>query len=346
MTTFAYVTASGDDLIRVFEMDGAGRLTLRRDVPAASGPSALASSPDGNTLYCSLRSSRELASYRFESGGGLTPVSRRPLDADACYIAPDKTGRFLLSAYYAAGKAAVHRIEAGGSVGELVCTVPTAARAHCIESDASNRYVFVPHPLDANCIFQLLFSQETGRLTPNPATPRLEAAAGDGPRHFVISLDQRFLYTSNEDGSSVSAYHFYGPEPRQDGSEGPAGTLSSFQTLSTLPPGFRGSNTCAQIHLHPCGRWLYVSNRGHDSIAVFAVDTVSGRLQTVQWQETEAVPRVFQIDPAGGILLAAGQGSGTAASYAIDPGSGALSPLSTCRVGERPMWILFRQDGE
>lgn len=338
MTTYVYITAAGDDLIRVFEMDGVGRLTHRLDRPVGGGPSALATAANGKFLYCSLRASRELAAFRFERSGGLDLLGKRSLDADACYIAPDKTGRFLLAAYYGAGKVTAHRLEDDGAVGQLVCTLPTAARAHCIETDRSNRFAFVPHPVDANCIVQLLFDERMGQLTFNPSTPRVLAADGDGPRHFVFSLDQRFVYTSNEDGSSVTAYHFDGAPQSELG----GGVLRPFQTLSTLPEEFSGENTCSQIRLHPSGHTLYVSNRGHDSIAIFAVDSHNGALTRRGWQETEAIPRVFNIDPSGRILLVAGQGSGRAASYAVDAGSGALAPLGVYDVGAKPMWVLFR----
>jgi len=343
MTTFVFITLSGDDLIRSFEMHSDGRLEQRQVVDAAGGPSALASSPDGRTLYCSLRSSNELAAFRFEPDGGLRLLGKRQLDADSCYVAPDKSGRFLLSAYYGAGKAMVHRIEPDGSVGLEVCSRNTAARAHCIETDDANCFALVPHPLDANSIFLFQFDERSGQLTPNQPADRQIAADGHGPRHFVFSLDQRFVYTSNEDASSVTAYHFDRSAGSQAESDQGGCALRPFQTLSSLPEGFTGANTCAQIHLHPTGRTLYVSNRGHESIVIYAVDTESGQLTLNGWQSTEAVPRVFNIDPAGRFLLAAGQGTGILSTYSISPDSGLLSPLNSYEVGNRPMWVLFRQ---
>lgn len=343
MTTVVYITLSGDDLIRSFEMKNDGQLEQLQVIPAAGGPSALACSPDGQTLYCSLRASKELASFRFGPKGELHLLGKQQVDADSCYVAPDRKGRFLLSAYYGAGKAMVHRIEPDGSVGPLVCRQHTADRAHCIELDDSNRFALVPHPLDANSIFLFQFDEETGQLTPNQPANRLQAADGHGPRHFVFSLDQRFIYTSNEDASSVTSYHFEKPRGSQ-GQSGQVGcALRPIQTLSSLPAGFSGSNTCAQIHLHPAGHTLYVSNRGHESIAIYAVDTESGLLTLKGWQSTEAVPRVFGVDPTGSFLLAAGQGTGNVAAYSISPDTGMLSPLNSYEVGKQPMWILFRQ---
>lgn len=343
MATLVYITLSAEDLIRAYDLLDDGRLRLRQNVAAAAGPSALASAPDGRTLYCSLRASNELAAYRFEPDGGLRLLGKRSLDADACYVAPDKSGRFLLSAYYGAGKATVHRIESDGSVGQEICSQTTAARAHCIETDDSNRFALVPHPLEANSLFLFRFNEQDGQLTPNRPAHQVVAADGLGPRHFVFSLDQRFVYTSNEDASSVTAYHFEKPTESQDQSDQIGCALRPFQTLSSLPGGFTGANTCAQIHLHPTGRTLYVSNRGHESIAIYAVDTESGLLEPRGWQSTEAVPRVFNIDPLGRFLLAAGQGTGVLSTYSIDSRNGLLSPLNSIEVGNRPMWVLFRQ---
>ena len=343
MTTLVYITVSGDDLIRIYEMESDGQLKHRHDVSAVGGPSALASSPDGDTLYCSLRARNELAAFRFEREGGLSLLGKQEVDADACYVAPDKTGRFLLSAYYKAGKAMVHRIEGDGSIASETCSVTTAARAHCIETDESNRFALVPHPLEANSIFMFLFDDKTGQLSPNPSAPQVVAADGLGPRHFVFSLDQQFVYTSDEDASSVTAYHFDKPGSGQTQSNQVSCALRPFQTISSLPGGFTGGNTCAQIHLHPNGRTLYVTNRGHESIAVFSVDKASGALDLQGWQSTEAVPRVFNVDPSGRYLLAAGQGTGNAAIYSIDPDSGLLSHLRTYEVGKQPMWVMFRQ---
>ena len=113
------------------------------------------------------------------------------------------------------------------------------------------------------------------------------------------------------------------------------------EDLSTLPADFDGDNTCAQIHIDPQGTFLYVSNRGHDSIAGFAIDEESGRLSAIGHQLTEPTPRVFNIDETGSLLFVGGQGSGRLATYRINRESGRLSPLANYAVGESPMWVLF-----
>jgi 6-phosphogluconolactonase len=152
---------------------------------------------------------------------------------------------------------------------------------------------------------------------------------GTGPRHYDYHPNEAYVYVVNEQGCSVTAYRF----------DRAAGTLSPLQTLSTLPEGYRGENSCAQIHIHPSGRFLYAANRGHDSIACFAVDPGSGRLTALGQQPSEPVPRTFGLDPAGHFLYAAGQGTGRLAAYRIDQEQGTLSLLDTYAVGEHPMWV-------
>jgi 6-phosphogluconolactonase len=139
------------------------------------------------------------------------------------------------------------------------------------------------------------------------------------------------LYFSNEQGCSVTAYRL----------NGSAGTLSAFQTVTTLPDDYSGENTCAQIQISPSGRSLYATNRGHDSIACFAVDGDTGRLTPIGQVPTEPIPRAFSLDPSGSFLYATGQGTGRLAAYRIDGNTGDLHPLETYAVGKHPMWVLI-----
>lgn len=332
MATFVYVSVAGEDKISILYLDPrSGQLELRSEVAAPSGPAPLAVAPDLGFLYVGLRSSCEIASFAIDAGtGSLLRIGTVPLDADPCYMATDRSGRFLLSAYYRAGKVGVHRIGQDGAVcSPAVQWVPTAPMAHCIMTDRSNRFAFVPHPAGPNLIFQFTFDAQAGRLSPN-AVPRVIPEAGVGPRHYCFHPRQDIVYLSNEQGSSVTAYRL----------DTGAGTLSPFQMLSTLPAGYSGENTCAQIHVTPAGRFLYVSNRGHDSIAIFAIDEDDGRLRCVGQEPTEKTPRVFNVDPAGRYLFVAGQGTGRLASYRIDDQRGTLALLARYAVGENPMWVL------
>ena len=331
MAYHVYISVAGEDRISTFTMDpGTGRLTFQRDHAVEGGPAPLTMSPGKEFLYAGLRSSCHIASFHIDRGtGGLSPIGKVSLESDPCYLSTDRRGRFLLSAYYRAGRAAVHPIgEDGAARGPAIEWLSTAERAHCIQTDPSNGFVFVPHPLGSNVIFQFRFNERTGALTPN-AVPKVFAEEGLGPRHFCFHPKKEVLYFSNEQGSSVTAYH----------SE--AGALTAFQTVGTLPEGFAGSNTCAQIHITPSGRFVYTSNRGHDSIAGFSIDEATGGLTSVGQQPTEQTPRAFTIDPTGGFLFAAGQGSGRLASYRIDQRTGALTPLEVYPAGRNPMWVLI-----
>ena len=151
-----------------------------------------------------------------------------------------------------------------------------------------------------------------------------------GPRHFCFHPSLDVLYTSNEQGCSVTAYAL----------DRATGLLRALQTVSTLPEGFSGENSCAQIRMTPSGRFLYAPNRGHDTIAAFSVDESTGLLTAMGHTPTERVPRAFDIDPSGRFLYAAGLETGRLASYAIDEASGALTPLDVYTIGNGPMWVL------
>jgi 6-phosphogluconolactonase len=209
----------------------------------------------------------------------------------------------------------------------------TAIGAHAIQTDPSNQFAFVPH-IDnrggPNAIFQFKFDPNTGHLTPN-SPPRVGQPTGTGPRHFCFHPSKDMLYFSNEQGSSVTGYNF---DPAN-------GTLSAFQTISTLPTGYEQSNTCSQIQMSPSGKFLYAPNRGHNSIAGFSVDASSGRLTAIGHVSTEERPSAFSLDPEGHFLFAAGSETDRLASYRVNSDTGALTALETYPVGKRPMWVLM-----
>ena len=337
MQTHVYFSIAGENRIAIYTFDVSnGSIEFQENINVTGSPGPLALSPCGNYLYAGLRSSREIASFRIdEETKHLSHLRTIQLDADTCYIATDKTGRFLLSAYYGAGKVTVHAIGDDKTVqGETLQTVETDIHAHCVETDASNRFAFVPHTVPRNAIYQFHFDEGSGKLTQNPVG-NLNPGAPIGPRHFCFHPSKPVLYFSNENGSSVSAYTL------QEGGDHPGILIDLQEDLSTLPADFEEDNTCAQIHIDPQGQFLYVSNRGHDSIAGFAVDEESGALSAIGQQSTEPTPRVFNIDGTGDFLFVGGQGSGRIATYRIDRQNGKLSPLATYDVGENPMWVLF-----
>ena len=335
MPTQLYVSLQGDDCIRRFTLDApTGKLAPLDPVAVPGGPAPMAVDPTGKFLHVGRRGVCEVSSFRIDPHtGDLTPIGTAPLDAEPCYLGMDRQGRFLFSAYYAAGKAAVHPINNDGAIGTPpIEWLDTATGAHALQTDPSNRFAFVPHIAGngPNAIFQYRFDAPTGRLTPN--TPaRLTPPEPVGPRHFCFHPLRDIVYFSNEQGCSVTAYAL----------NSAAGTLSAFQTVSTLPDDFDGDNTCAQIHMTPSGRMLFAPNRGHNSLACFTVDPNTGTLTPTDRIATEPVPRAFGIDPSGHFLYAAGLESGRLAAYHIDADSGTLHHLETYNVGSTPMWVTI-----
>ena len=346
MADHLYVCLQDEDKIVSFAIDaGTGVLTRQAEVPVPGGPSVLAVSPDQRVLYVGHRTKPAISSFLIDHGNGGLTLQGSSSSADApTFLATDRTRRYLLSAYYQGGYAAVHPLETNGGLGAAPPTRhETAIGAHAIATDPSNRFAFVPHiarlndnvlepPKNnpgPNVIMQFRFDQNTGRLTPN-APSRVEQADLVGPRHYCFHPTRDLVYFSNEQGCSVSLYRL----------DGTAGTLSAAQTVSTLPGGYSARNTCSQIHLTPSGKFLYVGNRGHNSIAGFAVDSATGHLTAIGHAPTEAVPSAFGLDPAGDFLFAAGTASGRLAAYRIDGDTGLLTPLATYGVGQRPAAVL------
>ena len=351
MPHYVYVAAQDDNKVGCYTMNAdTGALTHQADVEFPGGPSLLAISPDRRTLYAGHREAPEISSHRIDpASGSLTRTgSVTPEDAPA-FLATDRTGRHLLASYYAGGRAAVHPIGADGELGGPPTEwLATADGAHSILTDRSNRFAYVPHiariqdnvlepPKNIpgpNVIFQFRFDADTGRLTPNNPL-RVEMNGLLGPRHYCFHPSLDVVYFSDEQGSSVTAYNM--------DSEG---RLTASQTISTLPEGHTGRNTCSQIQMTPDGRFLFVPNRGHNSIASFSVDDQTGTLATADRVSTEAVPSAFSLDPQGRFVFGAGSATGRLASYSIDSDSGKMTPLATYDVGQRPMWVLATTLGE
>ena len=350
MPNTLYVGLQDEDKIVAFDIDTeTGALTRQAEVPASGGPSGLAISPDRRTLYVGHRTVPAISSFRIDQRtGALTLLGTVSQQHAPTFMAPDRTGTHLLCAYYQGGGAAVHRLGADGAVGApSLAWLATATGAHAIATDRSNRFAFVPHiarlndnvlepPKNnpgPNVIFQFKYDAQPGSLAPNSPL-RVEQTETLGPRHYCFHPSLDLVYFSNEQGCSVSAYRL----------DNATGTLSAVQTITTLPAGFTARNTCSQIHLTPSGRLLYVGNRGHNSIAGFAVDA-SGRLTPAGQASTEPVPSAFCLDPAGRFVFAAGSASGRLASYRINEETGALTPLTTYAVGQRPQAVLATRLG-
>ena len=329
--TFVYLSIAAEKRIAVYQLDSeTGRLSHKGDCPVVDGePGALTVDPEKRFLLAAIRSTGKLASFRLDSETGkLTHINTVTVGPDPAHISTDRTGRFLFTAYYVDAKVTVHAIGKDGALSEKpIQSIPTADKAHAIVPDPSNRFAFVPHT-GPNAIFQFAFDAKNGKLSAN--TPaKIMTPKNTGPRHLAFHPSKAIAYVDNEHGSGITSYAL--DEKR--------GTLSVLQTLSTLPGDFKGTNACAEIKLHPTGRFAYVSNRGHDSIAAFAIDG-DGKLSVLGQFPTEKTPRSFDIDPSGKYLFAAGESSGKLAGYRVNAKSGELTRFSTYEVGKMPWWVM------
>jgi 6-phosphogluconolactonase len=335
MPDYMYVSSQGEDKIVRFAMDPAtGDLEPQGEVAVPGGPAPIAVDPGRRFLYVARRGECKISSFRIDQGtGGLTMIGTVDLPTDPCYLTTDRRGKFLLAAYYEGKGVSVHPIGDDGAANDLpVERRETARGAHSFQTDPSNRFAFVPHIAGRgpNEIWQFRFDEQTGRLTPN-SPPKVTPEQPVGPRHFCFHPSKEMLYCSNEQGCSVTAYRF----------DTSTGTLTALQTMSTLPPDYTGQNSCSQIQITASGKFLYAPNRGHNSIAGFAVDAITGLLTSIGQAPSEPVPRAFSLDPEGKFLYAAGLESGHLAAYRIDQDCGVLQPLKTYPVGARPMWVML-----
>ncbi len=256
--------------------------------------------------YTIDRSSGALAFLNAVSSGGNGPA----------FVAVDGTGRFVLVANYGDGTVSVLPVGTDGRVAAASDTRAAGAEAHMIVADPSNRFVFVPCK-GADYVAQFVFDADAGKLTPNAAA-YVSTAAGAGPRHLAFHPNGRFAYLINETNSTLTAYAF----------DSTAGTLAEIETQSTVSPGFNGTNTAAEVWVHPSGRWVLGSNRGDDTIVAFAIASSTGKMTMTGFTKAGgATPRDFAFDPTGTWLYAADQDSGLVVPFRFDAAQGSLSAL-------------------
>ena len=232
------------------------------------------------------------------------------------FVGLDRSEAFVLVANYGDGTVSVLPVQAGGKLGNAKSTLSVGSNAHMILTDPSNKFAFVPC-LGSGYVAQFLFDATTGTLTPN-AVPHVTTAAGAGPRHLAFHPNGKLAYLINETNSTLSAYAL---DPT-------AGTLMEIQTVSTLQSGFTGTeNTAAEVWVHPSGAWVLGSNRGDDSLSVFAIDQATGKMTPAgSTKSGGTMPRDFTIDPTGAFVYAANQGTGNVVPFKFDAAHGTLTP--------------------
>jgi 6-phosphogluconolactonase len=297
-------------------------------------PSFLTVHPSGRFLYAV----NELKEFEGAFGGAVSAFGMDPdtgelgflnrkatHGTDPCHLIVDRTGKYVLVANFMSGSVCVLPVQEDGSLGDATDVVQhqgasvdparqAGPHAHAAVQDNSGGYVFVPElGLDRVMIYRLDTSR--GKLEPNDV-PWVEVTPGAGPRQIVFHPGGGYAYVINELDSTMMAFRY----------DGDRGSLQEIQTLSTLPEGFTGASTCAEVQISPSGKFLYGSNRGHDSIVIYAIDETDGMLTCVGHESTQgSIPRHFAVSPDGEFLLAANQDTDNLVTFRIDPGSGTLT---------------------
>ena len=331
--TFVYVSESKDKKIGVFSLDEeSGDLTRVGETELEGAPGCLWLDDSRTRIYASVRTSSQFATLSIDPKTGLLDViATAPSAGSAAYIYPDKTNKWLLGAYYGEGLVSVSKIVDGKVTGEPVCVLKVGKKAHCIQTDPANRFAFCPHTGELNQISQFQLDLEKGELVFNDPKV-MKAGEGHGPRHLQFHPNGKWVYLVNEQAKSVTLCDY----------DSQNGTLAIRQTLTTIPsdwPADQGS--CADIEISADGRFVYASNRGHDSIAVFAIDKRSGEISSRGQTPTGKTPRSFNLIEGGeNYLVAAGQGSDNLVVYRRDTASGALTELKQYDCGKSPAWVL------
>jgi 6-phosphogluconolactonase len=279
--------------------------------------------------------------------GSLTALNLQPsMGTGPCHLIVDATGRFVLATNYNSGGVVVLPISSDGSLGpatdffqhEGSSVNPQRQQEphpHSINLDASNRFALVPD-LGTDKVMIYAFDAEHGKLKANPAQPWARTKSGAGPRHLDFHPNNRFVYVGNEMDSTVVAFEY----------DAERGTLREIDTLSTLPDGYEESNQekswIADVHVHPSGKAVYISNRGHDSIAIFQIDQINGEITPAGYVSTKGqVPRNFALDPAGNFLVAANQNSDDIYVFRIDAKSCGLEETEYSAAIPTPVCIKF-----
>jgi 6-phosphogluconolactonase len=274
--------------------------------------------------------------------GKLTQLNRQPSGGRGpCHVVVDTTGRCALAANYSSGSVAALPIGPDGKLRPAASVIQhkgssvnkrrqTGPHAHSINLDSANRFA-VAADLGADKVFVYQFDPAKGTLKPH-APPATRLAPGAGPRHFAFHPSGKFAYVINELDSTVTTFAF----------DAKKGTLAKTSTLSTLPPDFKGFNSTAEVQVHPSGKFLYGSNRGHDSLAVFAIDGKTGKLTPAGHQPTGGkTPRNFGIDPTGRYILAANQNSNNVIVFRVDQTTGKLKPTGSSITVSSPVCVKF-----
>ena len=343
-------TSGGAEGIYVLKLDlGSGELTKVATVKDVVEPSYLTTDGRNRFLYAvnetnefEGKPSGAVSAFSIEKDGSLKFINKVPsFGASPCHVIVSANDKFVLVANYMGGNLVVFPVRPDGGLGQYVelkqdhGSGPNkdrqeAAHAHSVYLDSKNKFA-LSADLGIDRVMIYKFDEANGKLMPD-AIPFYSAKPGAGPRHLAFHPDGKFVYIINELDCTITAAAY----------DAKIGALKEIQTTTTLPSGFSGENTCAEIAVSPNGKFLYGSNRGHDSIAVFKIDESTGMLTAVDRTPTQGkTPRNFGIDPSGNFLLAANQDSDTVVVFRIDTQTGKLKPTGQRLEAPRPVCVKF-----
>jgi 6-phosphogluconolactonase len=288
-----------------------------------------------------------ISAFAIQKDGTLKFLNRQPSKgAGPCHLVTDKKGKHILAANYGGGSVVVLPVADDGKLGEWTGWVQykghsankdrqEASHAHSINLDKANRFA-VAADLGTDDLNVHRYDPETGMLGKNdPSGAKVEL--GSGPRHFAFHPDGKHAYVINELNCTVTAFDY----------DGDKGVLNEIQTLSTLPAKFKPGYSTAEVQVHPSGKYLYGSNRGHNSIAVFAIDQETGKLKRLKNYATKGkTPRNFGIDPTGAYLVVANQDSDNVVVFAIEPTTGLLTDTGHTAQVPAPVCVKFMAPGK
>jgi len=343
-----YTDGKGKGIYRMTLDPHTGKLSEPVVAAELDNPSFLAVHPSRKFLYAVNESSRPgdtggVTAFALDPAtGALTKLNREASGGDGpCHLVVDAAGKNVLVANYGGGNVAVlpvgpdGRLAPASAVNKHTGKVADPQRqgsphAHSINLDAANRFA-VAADLGLDRVFVYRFDPARGTLAPDDP-PFVKLKDRSGPRHFAFHPDGKHAYVINEIDCTVTAFD-YDPE---------RGRLTPIQTVPTMPVAVEPRHSTAEVVVHPSGKFLYGSNRGHDSVVVYAVEPGTGRLKLVEHEPTGGqTPRNFAIDPTGSFLLAENQSSGTIVGFRIDPSSGALEPTGQVVNVPSPSCVKF-----
>ncbi len=333
----AYVFVGSDDgNIRVATFDrSAGTVGTFTAYAAGTNPAFLALAPDGKHMFAVDESAHRVLAFAVDRGTGAITArgGRDSTSTGPTHLSVDATGRWLLVAHYTGGRYAIFPIASDGQLGAATDSADIGGNAHFIAAEPSNRFVYVPC-LGANYVAQRSFDGTAGKLRPlaAPAPSAVPSVTGAGPRHLALRRDGNFGFVVNERNSTVTSYAI----------DPDTGALTAGASVSTLPSGFAGNNTGAGIAITPDGNFLFASNRGHNSIASFAIAATTGALTALSHTATDgATPRAIALDASGRWLIAGNQASNTLRIFAVGSDGGLTSVASPINVPAKPTFVAI-----